>query len=762
VNDSHLPTGLTKKTKKKGGFANTFQSTILGTAVFIAEMQKKVPLRTKIAVAVFLLVVGAGTTFVVYRQRERAEAEAALASALARPDVEALPTLRQLIAESPLDDTGRIRAIERVERARDAGAVPALMAALGFSEEVRVAAALALARIGAPGAAPATERLRAILAEAGPAKALPYAWALTALGDPGAAQIVVEALPSGAPQTLPGYDTALLAAALGRERLMSYLGHADPRVRQFAAASLGPLCDPSVVPVLTNAASDAAREVRIAAMVSLGRCGTTEALQALSGALAADRSLWPALQTAFLNEVGAPAIALLLAHVDDAATRSSILTLLAASVDPRAGDAFLAELARRPDADERVRLQLAAALAEISDPRLVTVLEPVLNARNPTWTMAAIDILGRTGRPEDVEPTLVALAAANLGDRGAIRRAALAALAEAGACGPAAREQYARHAATIPGALRGLARCGDPAAVPIARPLLDRRLPRRGETTAEQGEMLLAALEVAARAHLTDLAPRLLEHATDAEADPWLRSEAGAVLGVLADEPTLDTVADRVVDARTPEGVRAALVRALRRRTPASALPRLMGYVRSGEDDARTMAATVILGEHATAGIRTELVGLLGDDRAKRNAAFALALSGDAASAEALGRALSGDNALLGSLQERFRELGFEIVPDTLLARIEHGLRLRSQNFGLMLERYYRTLREAEPGPVTPSPRAIRRMLEARTLDPDPEKRRIANEALLGLGARGILLARRAAGGEGAREADDVLSGRIR
>lgn len=764
MNDFDLPSGLSKKTKKKGGFGNTFSSTILGTAVFIAEMQKKVPLRTKILIALTLLVVGAGGTWVYLRQRARGEAEQALIAALARPDAEALPTLRELLSGSALDDGGRIRAIERIARARDGQAVAALIAALDLSPEVRLAAAGALGQIGLPDAAPAIERLRALLASTPPDSALPYAWALTALGDGAAAQVVVEALPSGAPQSLPGYDTAVLASALGRDQLAARLGHADARVRQFAAASLGPMCDASVVAPLVGAAADPERDVRLAAMVSLGRCGTPEALQALSDAFDRDRALWPVLQTALLNEVGAPAVAVLLDRIEDASVRASVLTALAAIVDPRAGDAFVAELARRPDADGRVRLQLAAALAEISDARLLAVVEPLLASRDPEWMIAAIEILGRTGRPEQVEATLVNLGAqTNLRDRNAaVRRAAIQALADVGACGVSARELYARNAATMPAALRGLARCGDSAAIPIARGLLERRLPARGQTTAEQGEAILAALEVAARAELRDLGPRLLEHATDAEADPRLRSEAGAVLGLLADDATLDTVADRVVDARTPGPVRSALLRALRRRTPASALPRLLGYVRSGEDDERTRAATVIVGEMASPEIRRELVGLLADDRAKRNAAFALALGGDAASADALARALAADGRLLASLQERLGAVVWEIVPDAILQRVEHGLRMRERNYGLVLDRYLQALRSAEAGPVTPSARAIRRLLEQRALDPDSTVRRVANEALLALGARGVLLARRAAGGEGAAEADAVLTRRSR
>ncbi|MBN8615208.1 MAG: hypothetical protein J0L92_31720, partial [Deltaproteobacteria bacterium] len=148
MSQADLPSGFTPKTKK-GGVRNTFQSTVLGTAVFVAEMQRKVPLKTKIAVVLLLLVVGGGAGLAIHRSRTRGEQEAQLATALAAPPAEALPVLRTLIEDSLLDDHSRITAITRVGELRDAAAVPALVSCLSRSDDQRVAAADALARIGA-------------------------------------------------------------------------------------------------------------------------------------------------------------------------------------------------------------------------------------------------------------------------------------------------------------------------------------------------------------------------------------------------------------------------------------------------------------------------------------------------------------------------------------------------------------------------------------------------------------------------------------
>jgi hypothetical protein len=310
----------------------------------------------------------------------------------------------------------------------------------------------------------------------------------------------------------------------------------------------------------------------------------------------------------------------------------------------------------------------------------------------------------------------------------------------------------------MPAALRGLGRCGDAAAMGLARARVSGRLPARGATRAEDGEMWRAALEVVARFRVADLAPHLLELATDAAADPVLRGDAAAVLGVVADDANLDTAVDRAMDARTPAPVRQSLVRALRRRTPASALARLMGYVRGGEDDERTRAAVVIVGEQAGPELRAELVTLLGDERARRFAAVALSLGGDDASAAALTAALSADAALATHVNMQLTEMTWEVDADRIVPHVAHALRLRDRNFGLPFDRYALALRGATGGPATPSARAIRRLLEVRAQDSDAAIRRTVAAALLGLNARGALLAMRDTGGPGAAEADELLA----
>jgi hypothetical protein len=175
------------------------------------------------------------------------------------------------------------------------------------------------------------------------------------------------------------------------------------------------------------------------------------------------------------------------------------------------------------------------------------VLEPVISEGEGEWPAAAIAMLGRTGLAEDVEPRLVELAG-----RSETRTVALGALAEVRACSEPALALYRRSLRTEPSALVALARCSDPAALEAARTRVAQALPQRGQTRADEGAMWRASLEAIALARATDLSTRLFDLATDANADPTLRSDVGAVLGVVGDDATLEAAADRVTDARTP------------------------------------------------------------------------------------------------------------------------------------------------------------------------------------------------------------------
>jgi hypothetical protein len=180
--------------------------------------------------------------------------------------------------------------------------------------------------------------------------------------------------------------------------------------------------------------------------------------------------------------------------------------------------------------------------------------------------------------------------------------------------------------------------------------------------------------------------------------------------------------------------------------------------VRGGEDDERSRIAAVIVGEQGSPEIHAELVTLLTDERAKRHAAIALVLGADADSTEALTRALAADRGLATDVTARLTELDHEVVPELVIRRVLHGVRLRERALGLFLERYTQALRASTGGPASPSARALRRQLELELAAADPDTRRGAAEAIAGLGARGVLLALRQSGRLGAEEADLVLS----
>ncbi|MCS6858508.1 MAG: HEAT repeat domain-containing protein, partial [Sandaracinaceae bacterium] len=673
-------------------------------------------------------------------------------AALAAPLPESLQILSELVTDSLLTDTDRIEAIKRLGQSKDEKAVTALISALNRSEEVRVAAANALASIGPPEAQAAQGKLLELAQSS--SDPLPYLWALTALGQKDAADRVLEAIPKGVLSSIPSYRPELLAQAIGPEQLIVHLSNREPRIRQFAAEWLGPLCVPSAVAPIEKAASDEDRNVRLAALVALARCGSEEALSALDRQIPRDPSLWPSLQNALLAESGAPGMGVLINHIENTEQRSQLLTLLSSIFDPRSGDVFLRELERRPVADEQLKLEIASALAEIGDERAIELLEPLIKQGKVQVAGAAIEAVGKLGK---AHPTLEAMLNEIANRRSELRPVALQALADFGACGDSTKATYRRFAKSDPPALQGLARCGEAIAIEIARARLSQPMPRRGQTRVEEGEAWLAALEAVALSKAAELAPRLLELASDPDGDPTLRGHAAAVLGEVGDNSTLEKAADRLLDPSTPSGVRRAILRALRRNTPRSVLSRMMGYVRGGEDEERSWLAAIVVGEGGGSEEYRELAALLKDARASRHAAFALSLGGDDAARKALSQALASSTALVQELSHKLNETEQEISRTHLLARITHAAKLREQGFGLPFERLSQAMRASERGPATPSARELRREMAQLLDDEDPKRRQAAAHALLALGAKGILLARRAKGGPGAKEASLAL-----
>lgn len=761
MSEPPLPQGLQKRKAGDRWGNNKFMSTIMGTAVFVAEMQRKVPVKTKLLVALLIAVAGGFGAWAYWTMSSADDARAALDAAVLEPPETGAARVRELLREG-LDEDAMVIAIDYLGRADDAESVPLLIEALDGPADARRAAAVALASIGPPAALGARDALAAGLEGADPGDVVPLSWALAALGDGRGLDLAVEGLASGQLQEIPSYDPRQLAELLGREGLIARLGHPHATVRQFAASHLGRVCDGSVVGPLTSAARDDDDAVVVSACVSLSLCPTPDAHAAVVEAVRARPQLLPSLGGAFVTEVGAPGLAILLGATEDLATRRQLVQRFAQLHDPRAGDAVMAEWERTPPEESQHRQELTFALAEISDARVITAAQAFLSS-DEEWARRGVEALGASGLGDGVETALVDAMRAQPNLRGSILRA----MGEAGVCSEDAQRLLraaANSPATMGSALMALGRCGHADAGPLALRQLQ-RLGHGGRVSQDDGNLRFAAYDAIARTHHDDAGEYLLETVLDTADDARMRTAAADALGIVGDDATLERAADAALAPDTAVAVRTALFRALRHRTPASARPRMMGYVRGGEDNERTMGAAAALGLNTDAALRAELTGLLDDERARGIAGVVLAQGGDEASGQALASMMRGasdvDQFIRSSVQASpllLSSAAFE--SGRLYDRLEHLVALRDRGVGAFWDDLGRALREGADHPGGMSAREIRRALAADLAGADPRRRRLAAEALLLMNARGVLLATAAEGAAGREESRAALSAR--
>ncbi len=742
----HIPKGVTKK-KKGRGFGNKFGSTILGTALFVAEMQKKVPLRTKLLVLALLLAMGGVGGYAWWRWSKGNEAKALLTETLEADEEGQTATLRGLLTEGHLDDDGRIQAYRRLADLRDTEAVPFLIEGLTGSDEEPRVAALALARIGSPGADAARSALTTKLAEsADEQERLAIAWALVRLHDGTATDAVLAGLESGRLQELEGYDAGALADLLGRAGLLEALSDERSVVRHFGAEHLGPLCDPSIEPSLTAAIQDADSGVRLAATVSLAQCGTPSALQTAAGVLARESQLRTPARVALEYAVGAPGLGLLMPLAENNAAKLELLTLMRDSADPRVAEVIAAELARTPEPDAQLRLGLLEALTNVSSNEAVPLAMPLLDM-DDDWSASAVRTLGQSDLLQDVELTL-----ATLLRRSSLRGPALLALTTMGGCGEET-QAIARRSGETPERLRYQARCTGDTERAFA---IVRRGGEQGRVNTRDGALRLAGYHALANGAPEGASEAIYEMVIDATYDQRLRTAAAHTLGAIADDVTRTRLLDKALDPGIDQTIRNAAWETLRHQLPRSGADRLMGYLRTGADDARTLTSVELLTVGGPALLEEELRDLLEDERARTHAAVVLSFNGsDEDTITAITRLLASDVMLAAEVSRRARQLHFYIPVRTFqdgrfdsafLARTRHLLALRDAGLGDPLSVYVDALKENHDLPGVMTALQVRRALERTVREGDDATRMLAANLLYEMGHRGFLLAHEGAG----------------
>lgn len=751
---NELPKGVTRRSdaNRAEGFGGRFRSTVMGTAIFVAEMQRKVPLRTKLLVLVLLATAG-GVGWFGWRMRQQTEAAtAALTEALARPPQQSVTAIIALLEADHLDGAGRVLAYERLGLAKNALAVAPLARALARSGDDRRAAALALSRIGAPDIELARAALLQALDESTPEQSLEIGWALALIGDERGLARALDGLAEGQLPQVASFDGHLLAEAMGADGLRR--AAEDPRapVRIFALTHLGPRCDASTEPVLLAAARSPEAESALAAVVSLTQCGTPSALQGAAEALARDATLRMPARLAFSSSVGAPGLSLLLPFATDEAGRLELLQAIRASGDPRVGDFLLNPLGTELEQSARLRLATVEILAEVSDPLATLVAEPLFELEGD-WPMAAARALGTSLDAQGVRDAVLPLT-----NRRELREVAFEVLASSRGCSAelVAAATAASRRGWTPALLRLLGRCGDPRALSKVASAIGRG-GARGEVTRSDGELSLAAFDVIADGNLEEHAEALGRFVEDEGFDPRLRTAAAKALGVVASNEQRARALDMLLDSGASAPLRADALHVLRRGLPSRASDRLMGFLRSGADDARTSAAVELVGLVGGRELADELVALLEDERARSNAAFALALGAIyEEDPRPLVDMLTSRAALLGEVVAKLREVDFgfrrDTLPDQILLRGSRLRRLRALGLGGPWSAFVQALARGSEGPGGFDAVFARDTLNQMLSAPDSERRAVAAEALFELGLRGPLLAAR----EGAAR-DEVL-----
>ncbi len=362
------------------------------------------------------------------------------------------------------------------------------------------------------------------------------------------------------------------------------LARTHPELREDGYAGEGPLSPPGpseirdgIVPILLEALVDRDREVRDSAAIALGRAGSIPECEALLRALADP------------DQAVAEAATIGLGLLRFSRAESALVRILTEPGTPhrqRALSALALGLSGGPDARE----SLAAHLGERGGDDLVTRL------RRQDMAGCRALALGLTG-----DTTTTALLVRLL------------------------RESDIRDASFRPLLLVGLAKLGDPAALPAVRSALgDRRTDVRRAAAIAFGRLL-------PRGAADDIAPLLAAIAADS--DTHVRCFAAISAGRVGGEAATNTLRTLFGTARDRE-VRAFAAIALGIAGDVSSLPDLLAQVREGADPDFAGAAAIaigILGRHEPAADLLEALGKTRNPGLRSHLVTSLAMLGDAA-----------------------------------------------------------------------------------------------------------------------------------
>ncbi|MCB9591817.1 MAG: HEAT repeat domain-containing protein [Sandaracinaceae bacterium] len=728
-----------------------------------------------------LIFAGLGVGFVWFQQNQAYEQRwdaYRQAQADATDEADFLRRIRAMLPTAQYEDV-KIRILQKMGEYHDAESVDLIVSQLSSEvPTVRAAAARALAAIGSPAADRAKAPLLQILPNTDARDRAPVVWALAVLGESAAADAIIDEFSSGRLQGQPGFDPRVISDVLGPERLSSneLLNHAEVSVRTLTAAALAETASPEVIDPLSRMTDfelghDEPDENVLRSIASgLGRAGDERAGGPLFRILESQPAMRSVVLDSLRKTVGAPGIAALLSSASDESIELELVRMLANSHDPRAAD----PLAEYVSSDNNDMSQAASfGLAELGDGRAVPGLLRLAQGLDLTVGREALAKIQRLGVP-DAADGLVEM----LGDEQFLGRRAnlLRALGTTGAThvGPVLQryldgDDIASAAAALAdldydpayaGMLRAIPRPRD---VDFSTPSVSNEMPFMNRT---------AYVRALGRYGRPDAAEALMTIIEDPLDDRRLRNDAGLALGAIADEETLRTVLARIHADDLDEVAKRYYVTALWQNPSREISSELVGLVvdpNTPPDVKR--AASLAVGYSADPALDGRIRELLDNPELQREAAFMIVLGGSDENARALLAALADNAELQQTLLYAIRDdqsNAFNLVTGSGFESGAVWRRLSVANIlnegagdnrhGYIWNHIVARLQAGWDGHDGVTPREIREQLWNGLRGDDAERRQLSARVLASMVERGLLMAARDQGGNGAEEARAMLS----
>lgn len=738
----------------------------------IKKMKRGMSRTTKILVGAFVVAVAGLAAYGVYQHQQDTNKMARLEEIGQMEDRAAM--LAALRAE--YDETGyrdvRARILKNLGAFKDVEALPLMMRALDEPGIVRRDAAWAIEQIGLPAAAPAREKLMAVLPQTTPADETQVVWTLAVLRESRAADRILEMFASGRLQALPSFDPKVIVDVLGADRLKEerFTNHASPAVRIMTARSLAEAASPEVVAPLASMLAnelnrtgrDRVEEVIRAAAGGLGRSGSRDAARPLFDLLTRERSMRTSVLEALGHAAAAPQLVVLLGEARDVDIRRDIARLIADTHDPRGADALAGLLT---DTDLQTRAVAALGLGELADARAFPVLVELSKITdNDALRRPALRALRFVSTPETSTALLTLLREVTVGKADVIR-----ALGHSGdprvvsTLTTALRGEDSQAAALALGDLHD-----DGTFMTLLRMAARPPQTNMGATTAAdrslENETLLGdrraaiiALGRFGRPQAADLLMRIIDDERD---DYELRSLAGQSLGQVADAATIRTVAEKVRGVSLSPTVRTYYSQALWQQPRPELNEMLFEMIEGDNPEEIKRAAGLSLGFTANPANDQRLVTLLGHEKTRRAAAYAIALGGGERAVEALRETLGTDADLKDVFRSIVSEESSPYFRTLTRSMVESGAvyrRMRAAwqlkqgdantSHGYVWDVLLDIYKVGSEGPGGATIQFLREQLWQAMSNQDEAVRTMAARMLLATGEHGILLRARDAGG---------------